>query len=167
MPVINGWTVRAHPLLLDQLERLTASVEILSQKDPEGYQQSANAKLLAALQLLLFDKIPQDPASTSYVQGHTLGTSRRHWFRAKFGGARFRLFFRYSTRAKVIIFAWVNDENTLRTYGSKTDAYAVFRDMLTSGNPPDDWEKLLKAASDSDVEKRLDRAMSSAKKQKT
>ncbi|MGV1870443.1 type II toxin-antitoxin system YhaV family toxin [Agrobacterium rosae] len=166
MPVINGWTVRAHPLLLDQLEKLTATVENLARKDPETYRENANAKLLAALQSLLFDKIPQDPTSTSYVQGNTLGTSRRHWFRAKFGGARFRLFFRYSTRAKVIIFAWVNDENTLRTYGSKTDAYAVFKDMLNGGNPPDDWETLLKAASQDNVEKRLGKAFVSASPKK-
>lgn len=164
MPVVNGWAVRAHPLLLDQLEKLTASVEALKRKDPEGYRDSANAKLLAALLTLMFEKIPQDPTSTSYVQGKTLGTNRRHWFRAKFGAARFRLFFRYSSRAKVIIFAWVNDENTLRTYGSKSDAYAVFKGMLDSDNPPDDWEKLLKAASDDKVEKRLNSAHTSASK---
>ncbi len=166
MPVINGWTVRAHPLLLDQLEKLTATVGHLARKDPETYRNNANTKLLAALQSLLFDKIPQDPTATSYVQGNTLGTTRRHWFRAKFGGGRFRLFFRYSTKAKVIIIAWVNDENTLRTYGAKTDAYAVFKDMLNDGNPPDEWKRLLKATSGSSVEKRLDTAFGSAKGKK-
>lgn len=161
MPVINGWTVRAHPLLLDQLEKLTLSVEELARKHPETYRENANTKLLAALLSLMFDKIPRDPSSTAYVQGKTLGSERRHWFRAKFGGARFRLFFRYSTRAKVIIFAWVNDENSLRTYGSKTDAYAVFKNMLNNGNPPDDWEALLKAASDSKTEKRFDKSFAS------
>jgi toxin YhaV len=164
MPVVNGWTVRAHPLLLDQLERLTAAVDALKLKDPERYQQSANAKLLAALLELMFEKIPRDPASTAYVQGKTLGTDRRHWFRAKFGAARFRLFFRYSSRAKVIIFAWVNDENSLRTYGSKSDAYATFKHMLDGGNPPDDWETLLKAASDDKAEKRLNSAHASVSK---
>ena len=62
---------------------------------------------------------------------------RKHWFRAKFGAGRFRLFFRYSTRAKIIVFAWVNDEATLRTYGARSDAYAVFRKMLDKGDPPD------------------------------
>lgn len=166
MPVVNGWTLRAHSLLLDQLEKLTASVDALKRKDPESYKESANAKLLAALVSLMFEKIPQDPTSTSYVQGKTLGTNRRHWFRAKFGAARFRLFFRYSSRAKVIIFAWVNDEHTLRTYGSKTDAYAVFKEMLKSGNPPDDWEKLLRAASDDKAEKHLYSAHASALKKR-
>ena len=84
-----------------------------------------------------------------------MGDDRKHWFRAKFGGGRFRLFFRYSTSAKVIVFAWVNDENTLRTYGSKSDAYAVFRKMLDKGNPPDDWAALLAAASESETRERL------------
>jgi toxin YhaV len=158
MPDIHGWTVRAHPLLLDQLEKLTSSVEELARKRPDDYQESANAKLLASLVALIFDKIPRDPTATAYVQGKTLGTKRRHWFRAKFGNGRFRLFFRYSSQAKVIIFAWVNDENSLRTYGSRTDAYAVFKSMLESDNPPDDWTKLLNAASGKSVEQRLNNA---------
>ena len=32
-----------------------------------------------------------------------------------------------------------------RAYESKTDAYKVFTRMLKSGNPPDNWEDLLKA----------------------
>lgn len=159
MLVIHGWTILAHPLLLDQLEKLTAAVEQLAKAKPDSYRQNSNTKLLAALATLMFDKIPQDPASTAYVQGNTLGTSRRYWFRAKFGAGRFRLFFRYSSSAKIIIFAWVNDENTLRTYGSKTDAYAVFRNMLESGNPPDDWADLLNASSAAAAEKRLEQAL--------
>ncbi|MET3613317.1 toxin YhaV [Rhizobium aquaticum] len=166
MPVINGWTVFAHPLLLDQLEKLTAAVEVQKRKDPEGYSSSANAKLLAALLTLMFSKIPGDPTSSAYVQGKTLGPDRRHWFRAKFGAGRFRLFFRYSSRARVIIFAWINDENSLRTYGSKTDAYAVFRGMLNDGNPPDDWDTLLRAASGKKTSERFARSSSSAPDQK-
>jgi len=52
----------------------------------------------------------------------------------------------------------VNDENTLRTYGAKSDAYAVFRKMLDGGNPPDDWAALMVAASGPDEQKRLEAA---------
>jgi toxin YhaV len=155
MPLVHGWVVRAHPLLLDQLEKLTSTVERLEQKRPHDFREMANAKLLTALHELIFNKVPLDPASTQYRQGRTLGTGRKYWFRAKFGNGRFRLFFRYDSRAKIIVFAWVNDENSLRTYGSKTDAYAVFKRMLDSGNPPDDWPELLHAASSADAEKRL------------
>ena len=136
----------AHPLFLAQLEKLTVAVEKLQQSDPVGYQKTANAKLLAALRQLVFETIPSNPTRADYRQGGTLGSDRKHWFRAKFGNGRFRLFFRFDSKAKIIIFAWVNDETTLRTYGSKTDAYAVFRKMLDEGNPPDSWPALLDAS---------------------
>lgn len=143
---VNGWTLYAHPLFLDQLEKLTAAVEKAREKDPEGYRSTANAKLLAALNKLMFETIPEDPTRPDYRQGGTLGDGRKHWFRAKFAGQRFQLFFRYSTSAKMIILAWVNDENSLRTYGKKTDAYAVFRGMLDKGDPPEDGDALAAAA---------------------
>lgn len=155
---LNGWQLFAHPLFLDQIEKLASAVEKAREKDPRGWRKSANAKLLAALRQLVFETIPQDPTRPEYRQGGTLGDARKHWFRAKFGGGRFRLFFRYSSSARVIVFAWVNDENTLRTYGAKSDAYAVFRKMLDSGNPPDDWAALIAAASDPEVQKRLEAA---------
>lgn len=146
MSITNGWHLFAHPLFLAQLEKLTVAVEKLQQSDPVGYQKTANAKLLAALRQLVFETIPSDPTRADYRQGGTLGSDRKHWFRAKFGNGRFRLFFRFDSKAKIIIFAWVNDETTLRTYGSKTDAYAVFRKMLDEGNPPDSWSALLDAS---------------------
>ncbi|GHC96924.1 type II toxin-antitoxin system YhaV family toxin [Novosphingobium pokkalii] len=158
MLTINGWTVLAHPLFLDQLEKLTAAVEALRAKRPDDYAGHANTKLLAMLNRLVFDVIPSDPTATAYRQGSTLGDSYRHWFRAKFGNGRFRLFFRYDKTARVIIYAWVNDDTSLRTYGSKTDAYRVFKGMLDDGNPPDDWAALHKAASDAEVTERLERA---------
>ena len=56
---------------------------------------------------------------------------------------------------KILIFVWVNDAETLRTYGSKTDAYAVFRTMLDNENPPDDWKDLLKKCNDPKLQKRF------------
>lgn len=156
--VIDGWTIFAHPLLLDQLERATAAVERAKTADPKGYRGTAQAKLLAMLAKLLFEVIPTDPTRPEYRQGDTLGQARKHWFRAKFGNGRFRLFFRYDSRTKIVIFAWVNDETTLRAYGSKTDAYRVFKGMLDQGHPPDDWTALLAAASATTVVERLDRA---------
>ena len=146
MATAGGWTLYAHPLFLGQLERLTAAVERTRRKHPERYRTSADAKLLAQLERLVFETIPGDPARPEFRQGGTLGADRKHWFRAKFGGGRFRLFFRFSSRARVIVYAWVNDAETLRTYGAKTDAYPVFRRMLEGGDPPEDWDALLAAS---------------------
>ena len=110
MATVHGWELFAHPLFLDQLEKLMAAVESSRRKDPRGWRKGANSKLLAALHKLVFETIPGDPTRAEYRQGGTLGSDRKHWFRAKYGGGRFRLFFRYSTGAKVIIFARINDE---------------------------------------------------------
>ncbi|MGU3541125.1 type II toxin-antitoxin system YhaV family toxin [Methylobacterium sp. A54F] len=156
--IIDGWTIFAHPLLLDQLERATTAVEVARAADPKGYRGTAQAKLLAMLSWLLFETIPADPTRPEYRQGKTLGADRKHWFRAKFGNGRFRVFFRYDSKAKVIILAWVNDGSTLRTYGAKTDAYHVFKGMLDRGNPPDDWAALLAASSGREDVARLEEA---------
>lgn len=143
--VIHGWTVFAHPLFLAQLEVLEQQVETLKQKDLAGYKNKNASKRLAAIAKLAFDVIPQDPARPEYRQGDTLGAERKHWFRAKFF-QQYRLFFRYHTPSKVIVFAWVNAEDTKRAYESSDDAYRVFRKMLESGHPPDDWNQLLAEA---------------------
>ena len=142
----HGWRLYAHPLFLDQLERLLAAVERAKRSDPQGWQTKADARLLASLRGLVLERIPRDPLAAEFRQGNTLGKAHRHWLRAKFGGGRFRLFFRADSRARVIVYAWVNDRNTLRKAGASTDPYAVFARMLASGNPPDDWPALLVAA---------------------
>ncbi len=143
--VIHGWTVFAHPLFLAQIEALARQVEALKQKDPVGYVKKNVSKRLAAITKLAFDGVPQDPARPEYRQGGTPGDDRKHWFRAKFF-QQYRLFFRYHLSSKVIVFAWVNDEDTQRAYESSDDAYRVFRKMLESGHPPDDWSQLLAEA---------------------
>jgi toxin YhaV len=143
--VIHGWTVFAHPLFMAQLEVLARQVETIQRKDSVGYKKQNASKRLAAITKLAFDVIPQDPARPEYRQGGTLGTEHKHWFRAKFF-QQYRLFFRYHAPSKVIVFAWVNDEDTKRAYESSDDAYRVFRKMLESGHPPDDWNQLLAEA---------------------
>ncbi len=143
--VIYGWSIFAHPLFLNQLEELLEQVEELRQKYPEDYQRKNATKRLAAIAKLAFDIIPQDPTRSEYRQGTTLGNEYKHWFRAKFF-QQYRLFFRYHLSSKIIVLAWVNDEDSKRSYGSSTDAYQVFKKMLESNHPPDNWSNLLEEA---------------------
>lgn len=143
--LIHGWTLFAHPLFLAQIEVLAQQVEVLKQKDPVGYVKKNASKRLAAIAKLAFDVIPQDPTRPEYRQGNSLGDDHKHWFRAKFF-QQYRLFFRYHAPSKVIVFAWVNDEDTKRAYESSDDAYRMFRQMLDRGHPPDDWTQLLAEA---------------------
>ncbi len=142
---VNGWTIFAHPLFLDQLEAVIKQVEAQRQKDPVGYIRKNASKRLAVIAKLAFEVIPQDPGRAEYRQGNTLGEDHKHWFRAKFL-QQYRLFFRYHAESKIIVYAWVNDEYTKRAYESGDDAYRVFRKMLENGRPPDDWSTLLTEA---------------------
>lgn len=141
----NGWRLFAHPLFTQQLERLTAQVEILAAKDPATYKDLPATKLLATIRRYILEVIPRDPNASEFRQGNTLGEDNRHWFRAKFH-ERYRLFYRFSSQGRVIIYAWVNDEESLRKTGAKTDPYSIFRNMLTSGNPPSSMHQLLNAS---------------------
>lgn len=140
--VINGWSIFAHPLFLDQLEALLTQVEGLRRRSPKGYVKKNATKRLAAIAKLAFEVIPQDPSRSEYRQGGTLGDEHKHWMRAKFF-QQYRLFFRYHQESRIIVYAWVNDEATKRAYGTGTDAYRMFRKMLEKGRPPDDWDRLL------------------------
>ena len=143
--VINGWTVFAHPLFLNEIDTLINKVEVLKSKDPTNYTKKNASKRLAAISKLAFEVIPNDPTLPDYRQGNTLGNNHKHWFRAKFF-QQFRLFFRFDSTSKIIVYAWVNDEKNKRAYSSKTDAYRVFEKMLNNGHPPDSWDQLLKEA---------------------
>lgn len=142
---VNGWKLYGHKLFVDQLNKLVAEVKALRKNDPEGYESHPKAKFLATINRLIRQTILEDPTAPEYRQGNTLGKSNKHWFRAKFHG-RYRLFFRFSTKHRIIVYTWLNDEKTLRKAGSKTDPYFIFESMLKSGNPPQDFEQLLKNA---------------------
>ena len=141
----HGWVLLFHGCVIEQLQKLHAATRRAQENAPEGFGSNANVKLFRALSQLMLDVVPSDPARDEYRQGNTLGPAHRHWRRAKIG-RRFRLFFRYDSKARVIVYAWVNDEQTLRSSGSKSDPYAVFEKMLERGNPPDEWSALVKGS---------------------
>ncbi len=158
----NGWILLAHPLFLEQLERLTARA---SEEVSNGGRERPATKLLAHVLDLMLEKIPQNPGGPAYRHGGALGGGSREWFPAKTGNGRFRLFYRFSTKAEVIIYAWLNDEQSLRTYGSTTDAYSVFTRMLEVGNPPTGWAALYAEASKRENADRLRQATQRRAKQ--
>src|SRR3569833_2422227 len=133
--LIHGWTVFAHPLFLAQIEALAQQVEAFKQQDPVGDVKKNAARRLAAVTKLALDIIPQDPARSEYRQGSTLGDEHKHWFRAKFF-QQYRLFFRYHASSKMIVFACVNDDDSMRVYFCCYDAFRVFLKILNSCLPP-------------------------------
>ena len=141
----HGWNLLFHDCLIEQLRKLQEGALRAQAQDPIGFASNANVRLFEAVSKLILEAVPSDPNRDEYRQGNTMGSDYRHWRRSKIG-QRFRLFFRFDSKSRVIIFAWINDEHTLRAAGSKNDPYVVFQRMLGRGHPPDDWAALLSAS---------------------
>ncbi len=142
-PEINGWKLYAWREFAGEFARLVDEGEALERADPARFREPPTTKKLAVIYTLTTVVIPNDPASTTSRQGNTLGPRYHHWFSTGFF-ARYRQFFRFRSDARVIVYAWVNDEDTLRARGARTDPYEVFRRMIGAGAPPNDWEHLLR-----------------------
>jgi len=145
----NGWTIRAHALVLDQFEAWIVEAEAdhrrqVAAGSGEAVRPGRAAKLAVSLRKLMLADVPANPLDARYRHG---GTERipLHFFRAKFGNGRYRLFYQAKREHGRILFAWVNSDRTLRTYGSKADAYAVFRKMLDNKVVPQTWDELDRA----------------------
>lgn len=140
--IVNGWSLFIYPLLDEQLTTIGNRIEAAKRTHPNTHLSHPRARLLAKVIELTRVVIPADPSGTQFRQGNTLGKENRQWFRAKFH-QRYRLFFRFSTQEKAIVYAWMNDDATLRKSGSKSDPYSVFEAMLEAGDPPRTFNDLL------------------------
>lgn len=143
--VINGWTLLQDPAFAGAYEHLVVTVEKLKEKHRDTFKKKAPAKILAAVEKLTKEVIPADPTSPAFDMGNTIGPELRAWKRAEFL-QQFCLFFRYDTKSKIIVYGWVNDEDTKRAYDSQVDAYRVFQKRLAAGDPPTDWSDLIQRA---------------------
>jgi toxin YhaV len=147
----NGWKIYLHPLFLAEQEKLIDEVRRARTVNPATYEAKRCTKLLIAMQKMAFLEIPKDPLDSRFRQGKSLGEVYTHWFRGKYL-QQCRLFFRVSEKDRIIILAWINDEDSKRAYDSRTDAYRVFQRMLERGGPPDDWATLLGEAKKATLE---------------
>ena len=120
----HGWHLLFHECLIEQLRKLEVAVQRAKTQDPRGFESNANVKLFNALARLLLETVPSGPDREEYRQGDTMGAELRHWRRARIG-RRFRLFFRFDSRSRIVIFAWV-----------KADDWATLRAACTA-----DWKE--------------------------
>lgn len=145
--ISNGWNLFYFRLFAHILNQLEYEVTALAQKDPQGFQHHPKAKLLKAVAENIRTEVPRDPGHPDFWLGGTLGNDYKDWRRVKHRlPPRYRLFFKYSSNQKRIVYAWLNDESTLRKEGSKTDVYEVFKRMLRRGEVPNDFSELLEEA---------------------
>ena len=125
-----------------EYENYKSRALLTAAKYGDNWVTTAAGKKFLALNHLVRERIPSNPSNPEHRLGNALGDNYRHWFRGKFL-QQYRVFFRYSSRSQVIVYAWVNNPETLRAYGSKTAAYLVFKKMLESGRVPNNWDELI------------------------
>ena len=146
--IVNGWTLYYFRLFKAALDELEQSVTKLAKQDPEGYKTHPKTRLLASVYKAIMQTVPANPDAPEFRLGKTLGAEYSSWRRVKKSMPdRYRLFFRFASRpVKVIVYAWLNDEDTLRKAGAKTDVYEAFRRMLVRGEVPSGMDELLEEA---------------------
>lgn len=106
----HGWVLLLHGRIAEQLKKLRAEVDRVQRTDPRGFERNANVKLFRALSQLMLEAIPRDPTRNEYWLSDTPVQAQRYWRRAKIG-QRFSLFFRYDSRARAVLFAWIDGRN--------------------------------------------------------
>lgn len=142
-PRVNGWWLLSWGEFQRQFDGLVSEVERLQARNPQGYASHPMAKLLATILRLIEVDVPRDPGHKDFRQSTTLGREYTGWYRASFH-QRFRLFYRYQSTTRAIVYAWMNTETGLRKSGDRNDPYSVFRKMLLRGTPPTDFDALLR-----------------------
>jgi toxin YhaV len=143
--VANGWRLYYYRTFKAALDELEAGVALLAAEDPAGYKSHPKTRLLASVYRAVTQRVPAAPDAPEFRLGKALGPEYSSWRRVKTGMPdRYRLFFRFASRPiKVIVYAWFNDEDTLRKAGSKTDVYETFKRMLSRGRVPSGIDELL------------------------
>jgi toxin YhaV len=136
------WLLLHHSAFEMEYENYKSRALLAAAQYGNNWVTTAAGKKFLALNYMVRERIPSNPSNPEFRLGNALGENYRHWFRGKFL-QQSRVFFRYSTKSQIIAYGWVNNDQTLRAYGSKTDAYLVFKKMLESGKVPNDWDELI------------------------
>ena len=151
MPMMaKGWRLYYYRTFQAALDELENTVSQLAKRDPKGYKTHPKTKLLGSVYKAITELVPANPDAPEFRLGKTLGANNAHWRRVKKGmPERYRMFFRFASNpSQVIVYVWLNDEDSLRKAGAKTDVYASFQRMLARGVVPNSIEALLDEATD-------------------
>jgi len=129
----------------------------LLQEDRERNKQHPDVKFFIKLRKAM-DTCLDEPGHARYYCGNTiaeqryagkqLGRGYAHWRRIKNDMPdRYRLFFQFSNRGRLVIFTWLNEPQDIRRDGSTNDVYAVFARLLAGGKIPNLFSDLLPQSS--------------------
>jgi toxin YhaV len=130
-----------HPLFRQRFAALVVAAE---KAERTGRGDHPDVKVLAAVVRLVETIVPADPDHPDFRLSGGLGRFRR----AKGRGlpSRYRLFWVFSSRARAIVFLYLNDASSLRKAGARSDPYARFADLLRRGELGADFDANVAAA---------------------
>lgn len=125
-------------------QRFDALVIAAAKAERRGRTDHPDAKLLAAVVRLVETVVPADPDHPDFRLRGGLSRFRR----AKGRGlpSRYRLFWVFSSRARAIVFLYLNDATSLRKAGARSDPYERFSAMLRRGELGAEFEANVSAA---------------------
>ena len=130
-----------HPQFAKRFEALVANAQ---KAHRTGRVDHPDVKLLAAVVRLVETTVPADPDHPDFRLREDLGRFRR----AKGRGlpSRYRLFWVFSSRARAIVFLYLNDASSLRKAGARSDPYARFAELRRRGELGADFDANVTAA---------------------
>lgn len=138
----NGWKLLYHPIFGDRYAELRDHVGVLKKRlSKADFARHPDVKLVVAVRRVVLEIIPQDPNRPDFWLKDDLAKFRR----VKGYGLpdRYRLFYAFSQKEKVVILLYLNASGTLRKEKAKTDPYEVFKSMVRSGRIGSDFESNL------------------------
>lgn len=108
------------------MRQLKARVQDLKARlSPEDFRQHETVKLALRIRQAELE-VAQDPDRRDYLLKAELRKFRRY----KRGLGRYRLIFCFSNKPPIIVFLYLNTEESLRKDGGKNDPYEQFKALL-------------------------------------
>lgn len=140
-------------VFITQYRQLLMRLQILLQNDPNAFPSHPDTKFFKQLRSRM-DVAVADPEAPEYLlgdvlakqryKGKPLGRGYGSWRRIKNGMPdRYRLFFQFLSADRELIFAWLNDQRSIRRDDDKMkDVYAMFAKLLASDSMPNAYKAL-------------------------
>lgn len=134
----SNYLLKYHDFYFHRIAKLKEQVkELHSKLSKEEFQQHEIVKFAYRIRKADQEIIPQDPNRPEYRLTGDLKKYRRY----KQGLQRYRLFFCFSSKPKIILYLYLNDEKNLRKAGDKKDPYEEFKKFAAKkhfSHKPDD-----------------------------
>ncbi|OGS04282.1 MAG: hypothetical protein A3G41_04105 [Elusimicrobia bacterium RIFCSPLOWO2_12_FULL_59_9] len=124
-----NYLLKYHELYFQRIEQLKSRVrELKARLEPEEFKRHEAVKLAVRIRNAEI-AIAQDPNRPEYLLSDELRKFRRY----KRGLGRYRIIFCFSNHPPIIIFLYLNTEDSLRKEGSRRDPYEQFKYLLRRG----------------------------------